>query len=121
MLCKDICIKKKNINKIKLSLNASELNEWECCICFETIYSTEMYLCFPYVCNHLTCYDCFIKKIRFENEREREIENYNFTLDRLNCSLCRSIISNRWINLNSVNKYELFVNDHKFYYVESSK
>ena len=119
MFCNHLCKKKKKKkscleNKLIIKLDGRLIKDWECIICLEDISSKLIHLCSPYDCDHIICYDCFVKKINYEkrNNLSRNIK------DNIICSLCRSPLSKRWVYNNKVARYPLEINNNLFYFVE---
>lgn len=60
---------------------------WECPICYNEIGKIDISK--PFICDHLTCYQCFFKQIKFSRKD-------NKSPLKLTCCLCRSDIKNTW-------------------------
>lgn len=130
MLCKSICVKNNNqLNFdrsdnsrkkiINIKISADDLREWSCCICFESIYTKNMYICNPYNCSHISCYACLIKKIKYEMNNTDYISTEERAFEkRIICSLCRAELSTRWKKNKYVKKFVLNFDNQSVNYVE---
>lgn len=85
---------------------------WECPICYDTIKTSEMMLCFPFTCNHITCFKCFKKMC--DNIRKRFMGDIT---DNMKCCLCRSKPNKFWDNSKTLCYYKGSAYKHSFHVV----
>ena len=89
----------------------NDLNEWCCPICFEDLNNIKLFVCVPFECNHLTCFNCFKKNceyIRHTNKKPKEV---------LKCSLCRASTTEEWNNAYKIYYNDLDYRDHHIKFV----
>jgi len=69
----------------------ADLSAWECPICYETVKANEMFISFPFDCNHITCFKCFRDTCDHIHLRSQ-----GSVTKIIKCSLCRASPTQFW-------------------------
>ena len=77
--------------EVMVKFKLSNLNEWQCPVCYETLKNDDTIINFPFKCNHLTCYNCF-KKNCVVLKRSNKCP-----MRHLKCPLCRADPNDDWM------------------------
>ena len=77
-------------------IKKTDFSNWSCCVCLENI-TFNINICFPFVCDHSICFNCFenICKTVRKDLRPKKVK----------CPLCRKLPAKDWLDKNKI-KFE---------------
>tara|TARA_B100000524_G_scaffold300613_1_gene175298 strand:+ start:88 stop:522 length:435 start_codon:yes stop_codon:yes gene_type:complete len=80
-------------------------SNWECPICYDTINTKKIILCYPFECNHAYCFKCF-KALCYSTPRRLRF--------KIKCPMCRQSTNNEWNEKYSVKCITAKINNKKY-------
>ena len=90
----------------------ADIHVWECPVCYDTVKEKNMFVCFPFQCNHITCFKCLTSMC--EHARLRYAGDIR---KKMKCSLCRAPPNTFWDQSKSLSYYKGVVYKRSFHLV----
>jgi len=90
----------------------ADIHAWECPVCYDTVKEGHMFVCFPFQCDHITCFKCLTSMCEHVPLRyKRDIRK------KIKCSLCRAPPNSFWDQSKTLTYYKGTVYKHPFHLV----